>query len=137
MKSGSYLISDMLIKLFALALTGTLTGVLLKKHCREILPFFEIAVVIAAVIILADADPLKNNSLVKLISRYSQVSEAFRVIVKGAAVTVLTKLACDICRESGNALMADIVELGGRLMLITLAVPFIEKIFETALSFAG
>ena len=126
----------MFTKILALAITGTLLTLILKKHCRELVPFFEIAVVIGVVFIIADADVLKGSALSKIISRYSDGGEAFSVLFKGAAVTVLTRFACDICRESGNSLMGDIVELGGRIMLIVLAVPFIEKVFDIALSFA-
>ena len=49
---------------------------------------------------------------------------------------MLTRLASDLCKENGNTLMGDIVELGGRIMLTVLALPFIEKVTETALSFA-
>lgn len=136
MKSESFWIFDMLVKILALAVTGTLLTVILKKHCRELVPFFEFAVVIVALIIIADADIVRKNGLERIFSLYSQGSEIFTVLFKGAAVTVLTKLASDVCRESGNGLMGDIVELGGRIMLILLSVPFIEKVAEIALSFA-
>ena len=59
------------------------------------------------------------------------------MLFKGAGVTVLTRLACDVCRENGNSLMADVVELGGRIMLIVLVMPFIEKVTDMAVSFYG
>lgn len=125
----------MLIKTVTLALTGTLITVILKKHCRELVPFFEIAVLIAALLMLGDLQPFGKSGLGKLFSAYSQGNEVFSAIFKAATVTVLTRLASDMCRESGNGLMGDIVELGGRLMLVMLALPFIEKVTEIALSF--
>ena len=126
----------MLIKILTLAITGTLLTVILKKHCRELVLFFEIAVVIAAVFIIADSDAVRSKGIEKIFSLYSQGNEIFSALFKGAAVAVMTRLACDVCRESGNSLMGDIVELGGRIMLIVLALPFIETVAEIALSFA-
>lgn len=127
----------MFVKILVLAITGTLLSVILKKHSREFVPFFEIAVVAAVAVIIISSDAIRKNSLEKIFSLYSQAGDVFNVLFKGAAVTVLTKLACDVCRESGNSLMADIVELGGRLMLVILALPFIEKVTQTALDFAS
>lgn len=125
----------MLIKILTLALTGTLITVILKKHCRELVPFFEIAVLIAALFMLGDLQTESKSGIGKLFSLYSEGNEVFSAIFKAATVTVLTRLASDMCKESGNGLMGDIVELGGRIMLVILALPFIERVTEIALSF--
>lgn len=125
----------MLIKVFALGVIGVMLTLILKKHCSELVPAFEIVLACVAVAVVFDA--VGRSGLEKLLSVYSQSGELFASMLKGAAVTVLTRLACDVCRESGSSLMADIVELGGRVMLIVLAVPYIEAVLETALSLYG
>lgn len=125
----------MLVKIIALALTAALVTVILRKHCRELVPFFEIAVLIAALFMLADLQTQGESSIGRLFSLYSEGSEVFQAIFKAATVTVLSRLASDMCRESGNGLMGDIVEFAGRMMLVMLAVPFIERVTEIALSF--
>lgn len=125
----------MLVKIIALALTAALITVILRKHCRELVPFFEIAVLIAALFMLADLQTQGESSIGRLFLLYSEGSEVFQAIFKAATVTVLSRLASDMCRESGNGLMGDIVELAGRMMLVMLAVPFIERVTEIALSF--
>ena len=127
----------MFLKILGLAAVGVLLTVIIKKHCRELLPLFEIALVAAVLIIIADADIVNRSGIEKIFYGNSGAGELFTVILKGAAVTVLTKFACDVCRESGNSLMADVVELGGRIMLVVLAMPFIEGVTEIALSFYG
>lgn len=125
----------MFIKILALAVVGVLLTAILKKHCREFLPLFEIALIIGAFIIIGNADIFKKSGIEKIFFVNSGSVELFTAIIKGAAITVLTRFACDVCRESGNSLMADVVELGGRIMLIVLAIPFVEKVTEIALSF--
>ena len=44
----------MLIKIICLAVLGTFITVILKKHCKELVPFFEVAVVVA--FLLVDED---------------------------------------------------------------------------------
>lgn len=125
----------MLIKIISLAVIGTFIIVILKKYCNELVPFFEVAVLIAVLLVVADGQLINKNSFEKLFSVYVRDIEMFSAIFKAAAITVLTRLASDLCKENGNTLMGDIVELGGRIMLTVLALPFIEKVTEAALSF--
>jgi len=127
----------MFVKILVLAVVGVVLTLILKKHCRELVPLFEIVLVAGAFVIIADAEVVKRSGVEKILSAYSESAEFFTAILKGAAVTVLTRFACDVCRESGNGLVADIVELGGRIMLVVLAMPFVEKVTEIALSFCG
>lgn len=129
------MITDMLIKIIGLAVIAALITVILKKHCKELVPFFELAVLIAVVLLIADGQLIKSGGLEKLFSFYARDNEVFSAIFKAAAITVLSRLASDLCKENGNTLMGDIVELAGRIMLTVLALPFIEKVTETALSF--
>ena len=125
----------MFLEILTLAVMGALVTVILKKHCRELVPFFEIAVLIGGLFIIGDLQSANGSSLEKLFSIYAEGNEAFSAIFKAASVAVLSRLAADMCKESGNGLMGDIVELGGRITLIILALPFIEKVTETAISF--
>lgn len=127
----------MFVKILALAAIGVMMTVILKKHCSELVPLFEIALVAVGIVIIGDAEAVKRSGIEKIFAAYSQGGELFTAILKGAAVTVLTRFACDVCKESGNSLVADIVELGGRIMLVVLAMPFIEKVTQIALSFSG
>lgn len=125
----------MLVKIIALGLTGTFLAVILKKYNKELLPFLELVIAFMAVFLLKEFFSGQDNALKELFSLYSQGEEFFHCLFKGAVITVLTRLASEVCKESGNGLMGDIIELGGRVMLIALSLPFITETAKTALSF--
>lgn len=129
------MISDMLTKLTVLGIIGALLTVILKKYSSEFVIFFEIAVVAVAVFIIKDSVSDYIGEFGKMFSSFGSGSELFGAVFKAAAVTLLSRLGSEVCRESGNGLMGDIVELGGRVMLIILALPFVEKVTEIALAF--
>lgn len=129
------MISDMFIKLLSLGVIGAFLGVVLKKFSRELVIFLELAVAVTAVFIVKDSLFSQLDDFGKVFSSFSMGPEIFSAVFKASAVTVLSKLGSEVCRESGNGLMGDIVELGGRVMLIILAFPFIEKVTEIALAF--
>lgn len=125
----------MFIKIIALGIIGSLLAVILKKYCKELLPFFEIALVAAIVYILINEVAFNNSGFRKIFSLYSQSEELIMCIFKGAAIVVLSKFASGVCRDSGNALIGDAVEFGGRIMIVFLSMPYIEKVTEIALGF--
>ncbi len=125
----------MIIKIIALALIGSFVSVFLKKHNRELIPFFEVAVMTAGFFLIKDSLTLNNSAVDELFRLYPQGEEMFLCMFKASAVTVITKLTSETCRESGNGLMGEIVELGGRVMLVVLSMPFILQVAKTALSF--
>lgn len=129
------MISDMVIKVIAIGFIGTVLSVLLKKYNKELIPFFEIAAVILFLLIIKSSFTSQIDITDKLIKLYPRGSELFECLIKAAVVTVLTKLTSEVCRESGNSLMGELVELGGRAILVALSMPFIIQVANTALSF--
>ncbi len=125
----------MLIKILALGLTVTFLTVFIRKYNKELLPFLEITALIAAIYLINGYAQNHSGAIRELFSLYSQGDELFSCLFKGAAITVLSKLASEVCREGGNSLMGEIIELGGRIMIIALSVPLITEVAETALSF--
>ncbi len=123
------------IKIISLGLISLFVSVLLKKYNKELIPFFEVAVMCAFVLLLRDGLSSYSGIYDGLLRLYPQGKEMFVCLIKAAAVTVITRLTSEVCRESGNGLIGELVELGGRVMLAVLSMPFILRVAETALSF--
>jgi stage III sporulation protein AD len=59
-------------------------------------------------------------------------NSAFTMLVKALGICVTTQLAADICRDSGSGALANVVELGGRLLVLALTLPLLKSIAELA-----
>jgi len=59
-------------------------------------------------------------------------NSAYTMLVKALGICITTQLAADICRDSGSASLANIVELGGRLLVLGLTLPLLRSIAELA-----
>ena len=59
-------------------------------------------------------------------------NNAFSMLIKALGICVTTQLAADICRDSGSASLANIVELAGRLLVLALTLPLLKSIAELA-----
>ncbi|MDR2753730.1 MAG: stage III sporulation AC/AD family protein [Oscillospiraceae bacterium] len=56
----------------------------------------------------------------------------FTMLAKALGICVTTQLAADVCRDSGSGALANIVELGGRLLVLSLTLPLLKSIAELA-----
>lgn len=127
----------MIVKVIALGFIGTFVGTLLRKYNKELMPFFEMIIIVTALLLIKDSMSFQEGGFATLLRLFPQGEKLFVCLFKGAAITVITKLTSEICRESGNTVMGEIVELGGRVMLVVLSLPFITEVAQTALSFIG
>ena len=89
-----------------------------------------IVIILWTVIIAAD----KINEFYSYFSELSDISDLLKALVKAAAVCIATSITSSVCRENGNAAIAQCVELFGRLAMFILCLPLIESAVKTALS---
>lgn len=59
------------------------------------------------------------------------VGESFTTVMKIAGIACTAEIAADICRDSGESALASKVELAGRLMMVTAAMPMLFKLVGT------
>lgn len=58
-------------------------------------------------------------------------SEYIAILLKALAVCIVTRLASECCRDSGEGAIASKLELAGRTAVLLVAVPLFRAILET------
>lgn len=75
------------------------------------------------------------KSLKELFSGVSSAGKLITCLIKGALICIITRLCCDVAKESGNTVVSDAIELCGRITLLLISMPFIESVVKAAISF--
>ena len=129
--------SELLVKIVLLGVCVCIINLILKQYQRAfILPVNILYIVTIALLTIGNlADKIEN--LTDLFTVSSSFGRALTSIYKSAAICILTKIASDLCEESGNIVVSDIIELGGRIALLVVAFPFVESIIKTATAFVS
>jgi stage III sporulation protein AD len=55
------------------------------------------------------------------------------IILKITGIAILTEFAVSICQDSGESAIANKVDIGGKVMIITISLPIISTLLETIL----
>ena len=93
------------------------------------------AIKIAGCVLIASAAVIMISPLLKYINELASqtlISELFSLLLKALGITLLCKICSDICRDCGENGIASGVETVGKIEILILCVPLIEKILGSA-----
>ena len=65
------------------------------------------------------------------------VGEVVSVLLRGLGVALLTQLCADLCRQSGEGLLASGVEFAGRAELLVMTLPQLQTLLSVVQSMLG
>lgn len=106
---------------------------LLKEHKPEFKIYISIAVGIIIFIIAAD----KLKDFIYLINRLSQkvnINQNFiQILLKITGISILTEFAVSICKDSGETSIASKIDLGGKIIILSMSVPIITSLLDVLL----
>jgi len=108
---------------------GLLISILLKDVKKE---FSIYAVIIGTSIILfLSMDVLKEiiNFIEGLTKNVN--GEFIKILLKMTGIAILTEYAVSLCKDSGESAIATKIDLGGKIILISLSIPVISSTLET------
>ena len=125
----------MLIKTIIIGLALCLVNLFLKKQLNEFVLPLEIAFLAMSSYLLIGYFEEIFGGINEISSQTEFAEEILSSTVKGAGICLVTKFSSDICTESGNKLIGDIIEFTGRIMLVIIVIPYVEAIIKTAFAF--
>ena len=125
----------MIIKIAVLGVIVCVVTFFLKGFSGETVLLIELAFAVIVTIFLADKLFDVTDKLKSFLGESETERVIFFALFKGALICVITKFAADTAIDSGNRLVADIIDFSGRVLLLTIAFPFMESVIETATAF--
>ena len=106
---------------------------LLKEHKTEFKIY--ISIVVGIIIFAIAADQLKD--FIYLINKLTQrinVNQNFvGILLKITGIAILTEFAVSICNDSGETSIASKIDLGGKIIILSMSVPIITSLLEVLL----
>ena len=122
-----------MLKLAGAAAVAAIAALIVRQVKPELAVFVQLGGVAVVALLLMDV-------LQELLAAVESILDfvpglgggSFVMLVKALGICVTTQLAADICRDSGSGSLANVVELGGRLLVLGLSLPLLKSIAELA-----
>lgn len=120
-----------IIKIIGIGLIAVIIVIILKQYKPE----FTVYVSICAGAIILGLVMTRISGIIQLLTELSnKVSDTngfLTVLIKITGIAFLTEFAVSICKDSGESAIASKVDLGGKVIIISMSIPIISALLET------
>jgi stage III sporulation protein AD len=129
-----------MIQLVIAAIIAAISALIVRQIKPEFAIFVQLGgILMIALLLLSSLQQL--TAVVQDILGYAPVgggdnllggNNAFTMLIQAVGICITTQIAADICRDSGSNSLANVVELGGRLLILALTLPLLASIAQLA-----
>ena len=120
-----------IIKIIGIGLIAVIIVIILKQYKPE----FTVYISICAGAIILGLVMTRISGIIHLLTELSnKVSDTngfLTVLIKITGIAFLTEFAVSICKDSGESAIASKVDLGGKIIIISMSIPIISALLET------
>ena len=122
-----------IIKIIGIALTALIIIILLKQYKPEFVIY--VSLIAGALILFLVVDELSGIvSLIQSIADKASINSQFlSILLKITGIAFLSEFAVSICKDSGETAIASKVELGSKIIIISMSIPIISTLLEVIL----
>ena len=123
-----------IIKIIGIGLVAVIIIVILKQYRPE----FAMYVSMGAGILIFALIATKLSGIIdvlKSIANKSSINSKFLVLlIKITGIAILTEFTVSLCKDSGESAIANKVDLGGKVIIMSMAIPIMSSLLETIIN---
>lgn len=122
-----------IIKIIGIALIALIIIIMLKQYRPEYTIF--ISILTGALILFLVMDKLTGivNLIQSIQYKYSINMKFVSLLIKITGIAFLSEFAVSICKDSGESAIASKIELGSKIIVISMSIPIISSLLEIIL----
>ena len=122
-----------IVKIIGITLVALIIIILLKQYKPEFAIY--ISLLIGVLILVLVMDKLTGVvNLVQSIANKTSINNEFLIIlIKITGVAFLSEFAVSVCKDSGESAIASKLELGTKIIIVSMSIPIISSLLELIL----
>lgn len=119
-----------IVKIIGVGLTATIIIIILKQYKPEFTIYASL--IAGAIILYMVMDKLNGvvSILQSLVNKTGAGSTFLGILLKITGIAILTEFAVSICKDSGETAIASKIDLGGKIIIISISIPIITALLE-------
>jgi hypothetical protein len=110
-------------------------SIIIKRNCIELYLPFQLGAAVTVLIYILSSTTDEITTFFSFVESLGDGYGIIKALIKASLITVATKLGCDICKENGNILVGDVIELGGKMMILAISVPYLSSAIKISAEF--
>lgn len=120
-----------IIKIIGIGLIGLIIIIILKQYKPEFTIY--VSLITGTLILVLVFDKISGIiDLLSNIANKAEINSGFvTLLIKITGIAFLTEFAVSICKDSGESAIANKIDMGGKVIIISMSVPIISGLLET------
>lgn len=122
-----------IVKIAGIGLISLIVIVVIKQYRPE----FAVYVSITAGLLIIGIVISKLSGIVgilkSLANKASLNSGFLEILIKITGITILTEFTTSICKDAGEGAIATKIDLGGKIIIMSMSIPIISSLLDTIL----
>lgn len=122
-----------IVKIIGIGLISLVVIVIVKQYRPEFVLYVSLASGILILMMIMD----KLGAIIELLTTLSNKTainnEFLILLIKVTGIAFLTEFTVSICKDTGETAIANKVDLGGKVLIISMSIPIIASLLETIL----
>ena len=122
-----------IIKIIGIAFIALVIIIMLKQYRPEYAIFISILTGILILFLVMDKLTGIINIIQSIQDKFSVNTQFIAILIKITGIAFLSEFAVSICKDSGEAAIASKIELGSKIIIISMSIPIISNLLEIIL----
>lgn len=122
-----------IIKIIGIALTALVIIIMLKQYRPEYAVFISILTGVLILVLVMDKLTGIINIIQSIQDKFEINTQFIAILIKITGIAFLSEFAVSICKDSGEAAIASKIEIGSKIIIISMSIPIISNLLEIIL----
>ena len=122
-----------IIKIVGIALIALVIIIMIKQYRPEYAIFISILTGILILILVMDRLTGIINLIQSIEDKFSINTQFIALLIKITGIAFLSEFAVSICKDAGEAAIASKIEIGSKIIIISMSIPIISSLLEIKL----
>ena len=122
-----------IIKIIGIALIALIIIIMLKQYRPEYAIFISILTGVLILFLVMDRLTGIINLIESIQDKFSINTQFIALLIKITGIAFLSEFAISVCKDSGEAAIASKIEIGSKIIIISMSVPIISSLLEIIL----
>lgn len=122
-----------IIKIIGIALIALIIIIMLKQYRPEYAIFISILTGILILFLVMDRLTGIINLIETIQDKFSINTQFIALLIKITGIAFLSEFAVSVCKDSGESAIASKIEIGSKIIIISMSIPIISSLLEIIL----
>ncbi len=120
-----------IVKIIAIGLIALIIIIIVKQYRPEFTIYVSLIAGVLILTLIMDKLSAIINLLTNLSNKTVINNEFLVLLIKITGIAFLTEFAVSICKDSGESAIANKMDMGGKVIIISMSIPIIASLLET------